>query len=445
MVRLPMPDPLRHLPLDGKGGWLLVAFFAAEVLIVTRTTGFPNGSGAPYWAVWPLAAAAVLLAASLFAARFRPTAPRLRPVEAMAILAVTAMVMTDITMAWQPMRDLGIYLKAGQHFLAGSPVYLQSPLTVQPVDLTEYPYLYPPFTLPFFGALSRLPVPLVQAIWLGGSLCLGLLALRWIGLPGRWAVLALIWPPLFQGLWVGNVAVPALALFALGPWLGAGLVLGAAFKSYTGIAALWLFRERRWLEAGAGVGALVALAAATLPLTGPDLWGKWLDGLRVYQSSQASVPSLYGFGLPRYVPYAVFLPLAVVTVIAALRARGRESLARLGTATIVASPSLFSHGLLVAVPSLLSLRSPWLWLAIGFVSTPSGPHWLLAVGVVALSWTAPAMRRPPAPATATGAADPLHPLGATGAAWPGPRRDTEPSGGERLTEPPPGRAEQVAS
>ena len=427
MLRRRMPELLRHLPLDGMGGWLLVAFLAADLLNVTTHTDIPNGSGVRYGVVWLVAAAVALLVASLLAGHFRPTTPRLRPVEALAIVAVIAMVMTDVTMAWQPMRDLGIYLKAGQHFLAGSPVYMHSVVTVQPVDLTEYPYLYPPFTLPIFGALSLLPVPLVQAVWLGGSLCLAFLALRWMGLPVRWAALAVVWPPLFQGLWVGNVAVPALALFALAPWLGAGLALGAAFKSYTGIATLWLIKERRWVQVIVGFGALVAFAVATVPFTGVDLWRQWFDGLRIYQSSQASLPSLYGFGLPRYFPYAVYIALAVVAIVAAFVARGRESLARFGTATIVASPSLFGHGLLVAVPSLLSLRSPWLWLAIGLLSVPSGLQWLLAVGVVAISWVVPAMCRPTmVPATATvppaEVTDRLHPLGAAGVEWPGPTR-----------------------
>jgi Glycosyltransferase family 87 len=441
MQRRRTPDLLRRLPLDGMGGRLLVAILVADVLNVTRIIDFPNGSGVNFAIEWLLAGAVAVTVASLLAARFRPAAPQLRPVEVLAVLAVLAMVMTDITMMWQPLRDLGIYLKAGQHFLAGTPVYMHTTLTVQPVDRTEYPYLYPPFTLPLFGALSLLPVPFAQATWLAGSLCLAFLALRWIGLPRRWAALAVIWPPLFQGLWVGNVAVPALALFALGPWFGAGLPLGAAFKSYTGIATLWLLRERRWVDVEVGVAALVALALVTLPLTGVGLWWKWLDGLRIYQTSQPLVPSMYGFGLPEYIPYPAYVALAVVAVIAALRAEGRESLARFGTATIVASPSLFGHGLLLAVPSLLSLRSPWLWLAIGFLSTPPGSQWWLAVGVVALSWAVPAMRRPvpaqgdvaaategPAlgnaetPAPATPPVDPLHPLGAPGVAWPGPAR-----------------------
>ena len=429
MIRRRLQDTLRHMPLDGMGGWLLLALLAADILTLAWNTDFPNGSGVNYRVVWFAAGAMALLAASLLAARFRPAAPRVRPVEALAIVAVLAMVMTDITMAWQPMRDLAIYLKAGQHFMAGTPVYMQTPLTIQPTDLSQYPYLYPPFTLPIFGVFSLLPTGLAQAIWAVGSFGLAFLALRWMGLPSRWAALAVLWPPFFQGLWVGNVAVPALALFALGPWFGPGLPIGAAFKSYTGIATLWLVKERRWLEVVAGVGALVVVAAATLPLTGTDLWSKWLDGLRIYQTSQSFLASLYGFGLPRYIPFPVYLALAVAAVVAAFLARGRDSLARFGTATIVASPSLFSHGMLVAVPSMLSLRSPWLWLTIGLLSPPSGAQWWFAVVVIALSWVIPGMRRHDvgrarvaAHAAVPAPADPLHPLGADGAVWPGPTR-----------------------
>lgn len=414
-----MSSPLRHLRLDGLGGWFLCAVLAAFVVASTSHTRVPIVDARHYSYLWLGAVAVALVVASLMAALFRPAARRLRAAEAMAILVVMAMIITDVVLAAQPLRDLGIYLKAGQHYLAGSPVYMQGTMTVLPRDLTDLPFLYPPITLPFFGALSLLPVQLAQAIWVGGSVSLGLLALRWLGLPWRWAGLALMWPPLFLGLWVGNVAVPAFALFALGPLLGAGLVLGATFKSYTGIASLWLITERRWVEAGVGIGVLLVLAAVTLPLTGAELWWKWFDGLRLYQNSQTAVPALYGFGLPRFIPYAVYLAVAVAAIAAALLVRGRDSLARLGTATIVASPSLFGHGLLVAVPSLLSLRSPWLWLAIGFACTPESPWWLLAVGVIVLSWIAPAMRRAASPAAA--AAEVLHPLGADGVLWAGLR------------------------
>lgn len=407
--RLPRPAP------DGVGGWFLVVLLAAYLLATTRDNWVPLGPGLDYWPIWGASVAVGLLVGSLLAWRFRPGRPWLRPVEAAAILAVAAMVMTDLTMTYQPLRDLGIYLKAGAHFLAGTPVYLQAPMTVRPTDLTDYPFLYPPLTLPPFAVLSMLPTPIAQAMWVSGSLALGLAALRVFGLPWRWLIFVAAWPPLFQGLWVGNVAVPALALFALGPWLGEGLVAGAIFKSYTGLASLWLVRERRWRQLALGAAAVVALGLLTLPFTGVGLWGGWIEALRLYQTSQGNLPTLYGFGLLKFVPLPVFVVPAAVAVLAALRVSGRESLARFGTATIVASPSLWGHGLLMAVPSMLSLRAPWLWLAIGITSAPDGLGWWWAIVLIAASWIVPGLRRP---GVVEGAAvEPLDPLAPGSGPW----------------------------
>jgi hypothetical protein len=421
MENPPLSDRLRRLSSGCPCGWAIVGILGAYILLVTRTRSVPIGPGVEYWPAWIALVVATVLFASLAARRLRPSVPWLRPVEAAAILALTAMVLTDLTMAYQPLRDLGIYLKAGQHFLAGTPVYLQAAITERPADLTNYPFLYPPLTLPIFSALSLLPVLVAQTLWVGFSLGLGLLALRIIGLPLRWLVFVALWPPLFQGLWVGNVAVPALALFALAPWLGAGLVAGAIFKSYTGILALWLARERRWSQLASGVAAIAVLALVTLPFVGVGAWQAWIEALRLYQASQRDLPVLYGFGLPGFVPIWAFLALAVAAVLAALRTSGREGLARLGTATIVASPSLFGHGLLVAVPSMLTLRALWLWLAIGITSAPDGLQWWWAIGLIAASWFVPGLRRPAAAAAgpAEGDADGLlHPLAVGRGPWP---------------------------
>jgi hypothetical protein len=397
-----------------------VAALAAEIVFVTRSTDFPNGSGIPYWVVWIGATAVTLGGGTALVARLRPARPRLRPVEALAAIAVVAMVLTDVTMAWQPLRDLAIYLDAGHHFLDGAPVYTQTPLTAQPVDRSLYPFVYPPCTLPLFALLAALPGPIAGAIWVAGSAGLALAAMRLFGLPRRWLLPVLLWPPFFEGLWVGNVAMPALAFFALAPWLGAGLLLGAVFKSYTGLAALWLVRERCWAQAEAGLLILLGLVVATLPFTGLGLWSDWLGGLSAYQTSQGLVPALYGFGLARFMPFALYAVLAVLALLGALRPRGLESLARLGTATVVASPSLFGHGLLMAVPSILSLRAPWLWLAVGLLSTPDGLPWWLAVAVVAASWALPGLRNAPAGGSAESlpAGEPLHPLGTGQRPWP---------------------------
>ena len=407
-------------PLEAVRGIWPIAALVTLVVAATWATDFPNGSGIRYWVVWLALGTTLLGLASLAASLLRPAQPRLRPLEGLALLALLAMVMTDLTMAWQPLRDLEIYLRAGRAFIDGRPVYDHAALLSQPADRTLYPFLYPPCTLPLFGALAVLPHAAAQAAWVAGSAVLGLASLRLFGLPWRWLPAALIWPPLFQGLWLGNVAVPALALFALAPWFGVGLALAAVFKAYTGLAGLWLAREARWRALAAGIASLAALAVLTLPLTGADAWTDWLDGLAVYRTSQQAVPGLYGFGLMRYLPEAAFLALALAATLAALRARGLESLGRFGVATAVAGPSLFGHGMLVAVPALLSLRAVWLWLAIAALSVPDGPQWWLAVGIVAASWVAPAMRRevPGAKAEAAAESEPLHPLAPGLGPWP---------------------------
>jgi hypothetical protein len=417
IARLRLPRSLAGAD-SGRAAWLAVAVLAADVVSCTTATDFPNGSGVRYWVVWLVAGGLALVAGSLVVALVRPLAPRLRPAEGLAILAVLAMLMTDVTMAWQPLRDLTIYLRAGRAFLDGGSVYSQTPLLVQPEDRSLYPFLYPPLTLPLFAALALLPQAIAQAVWVGASVALGLWALRLFGLPTRWLPAAVVWPPLFQGLWVGNVAVPLLPLFALGPWLGAGLVAAGVFKPYSAVAGAWLLRGRGRRQLVAGIAVVAVLALLTVPLTGPRAWSDWVGGLRAYTASESALPGLYGFGLLRFLPALACVALAVLALWVAWESRGLQSLARFGVATVVASPSVFGHAMLITVPAMLTLRTVWLWLAIGFLSTPDGLQWWLAVLVVAASWLVPPMRRSTIGTDVAGEGDPLHPLAPGADAWP---------------------------
>jgi len=414
MARLRRPAPTRLTDLDGPGGWLLAGVAAVYVAASTWWWTVPVGPGLPFVACWAALSASGAIVARLLARR---TGRRFSPLWMLALLAGASVAVTDVAQAYQPLRDLGIYLKAGHHFLDGAAVYLQAPLTARPDDRSDYPFLYPPLTLPFFAALASIPDALARALWPAMSLLLGALALRLIGLRWRWVALALLWPPFFQGLWVGNVAVPALILFAAAPRVGAGLPVAAIFKSYTGIAALWLVRSGRWLELAIGLGLVAAVGLATLPLTGFDAWRAWFDGLGFYSTSQHLVPALYGFGLPGLVPYWAFLLMAGAAVAAALRAPGRDGLARLGVATVVASPSLWNHGMLVTVPALMTLRLELLWFAVVVTAVPDGPGWWWLVVLVVGSWSLPSLRRRQAREHGLeGALDPLV-EGATGP-WP---------------------------
>jgi hypothetical protein len=229
----------------------------------------------------------------------------------------------------------------------------------------------------------------------------------------------LLWPPFFEGLWVGNVAVPALLLFAAGPRLAAALPLGAVFKLQAGVPSLWLVRERRWASLAIGLGLLVGLAVVTLPFVGLDAWRAWLNGLRLFQAFEEAVPALYGAALPRYLPYAAFLAISVAAVGAAMvLGRGRRGLARFGIASVVASPSLYRHGFLVVLPGLLGNGETVFWLALGIGFTPTAIGWWLsttigwwltaAIAVVGtFRWTAAATRPRGS----------LHPLGQQREPW----------------------------
>jgi hypothetical protein len=230
----------------------------------------------------------------------------------------------------------------------------------------------------------------------------------------RWIVVVLAWPPVAQGLFVGNVAIPLFALFAAAPWRPALLAIPPLFKVYSAIASLWLLRREHWRSAILGGLAVVAACLATLPLVGPQLWLEWVGGLAAYQVSQQQLPNnLYGYGLARYMQPFSFIAIAVVVTVLALRARGRrEQLARLGVATVTGSPSLFAHGYLVVLPGMLRLDTPWFWLAFGLTSCAHGPAWFGAIAVIVWSWFEPSLRK-------KRAFDPYHPLGAASAAWPG--------------------------
>lgn len=375
------PEPAEAL------GWLAVFGLVGYILVATYDWRIPDRNGTSFGPVW---AGISLVGVGLA----RLVRGRWEPIAMLAVGTAAACLLTDLVQFnGQFLRDLGIYLRAGEHFAAGTPVYLTSILTEAPIDKTTYPFLYPPPTLPILALLAALPRPLIDAGWLIGSAAAAVAGLRLLGLSTRWALIALLWTPFFQGLYVGNVAVPAFALFAAAPWVGAGLLVAAAFKPYSGLAALWLVRERRFRPIVVGFVVLAGVSLATLPLVGVGAWQDWIEGLRLYALSQPGLAALVAMGLATYLPGPLPLIAAVAAVGWAWLARGRAGLARFGIATVVASPSLFSHGFLVALPAFLGLRPVALWLAIGITSVAPGLGWWLAVALVVAASVVPALQR----------------------------------------------------
>lgn len=380
-IRRNGPDRDRVLP------WLAVVGLIVYILVAVYDWRLPSHDGTSFGPVW-----AALSALSV--ATVRILRGRWEPVVVLAAMTAVAALLTDLVqLNGQFLRDLGIYVRAGEHFAAAVPVYLAAALTEAPVDMTTYPFLYPPPTLPFAAILAALPRPFVDAGWLVGSGLAAVWGLRLVGLSTRWALAALLWPPIFQGLYVGNVAVPAFALFAAAPWFGAGLILAALLKPYSAIAGLWLVHQRRWGQLGLGLALIAALALVTLPLVGVDLWRRWIDGLRWYAVSQPAVPALLALSLGAYLPGWLQLAAAVGAIGWSWLGRGLDGLARFGVATVVGSPSLFAHGFVVALPAFLALRPVGLWLAIGITSVAPGLGWWLSIVLVVVASVVGGLRR----------------------------------------------------
>ena len=153
-------------------------------------------------------------------------------------------------------------------------------------------------------------------------------------------------------------------LFALTYRVGAAVVAGAVLKPQFLVPVLWLARERRWRSLIIGVA--VVAAAALIALLG----------------------------------------------------RGRNGLARLGLASVVASPTLYLHGLTLLLPGTLALAPDVLWFVLALGPwIGSGVSAWIGVVVVAVALVARPMDDLSIPELRESEAD-LHPAGSVGTVWP---------------------------
>jgi hypothetical protein len=365
-------------------------------------------AGVPFGVLWIL-----LTAAALSVLRVRSAvAPVGRSWLGLALVVqvVVAWLLFDILL-WQQtnhLYDMDVYLASAGRWLSGGQPYMTGPISAWPQSAGQDFFLYPPPLLPIFGLLSRLPNQLVAIGWVGFLLACSYSSFRALGLRPIWSLLLLAFPPVMIGIESGNVASVTFLLFALGYRAGGSLVLDGLFKVQTGLPALWLVRTRRWRGLIVGLVAVAGIALLTLPIVGLDSWRAWLAGLGYRAESQPAVISLFGFSYARYMPGALFVAFAAAFVALALLFSGRRGLAALGLASIFASPSLWPHGFVFALPAVLMFESGTaVWLLLGAAAI--GPNvWLLPY----FGWVAViAQRRLP---------DALHPMGGTDGPWPRP-------------------------
>lgn len=364
--------------------------------------------GMPFGLWWVVSTAAILGVLRLRSAL--PPTGRSWPGLALVVWVVVGWLLFDLLL-WQQtnhLYDFNVYLGAAGRWVAGGQPYMTAPVTAWPGTPGEDFFLYPPPLLPFFGLLSKLPNAPVAVAWVGFLVASAYASFRALGLRPVYSLLLLAFPPVMIGFESGNVASVTFLLFALAFRAGGGLVVDGLFKVQSGLAALWLVRTRRWRGLLFGLAAVAVIALVTLPIVGFDSWRAWLAGLGYRAQSQAGVIELFGFSYARYLSGAAFVALSIAGVAAALLFSGRRGLAALGLASIFASPSLWPHGFVFALPAVLMFESgAVVWVVLGAAAI--GPHmWLLFYA----GWLAVlAVRRLP---------DALHPMAGTDGPWPRP-------------------------
>ena len=82
--------------------WAVPIVLAVYVPAATAGWSVPIGAGVPYVPSWGALSAAGIVALAVAARLRRPDFPWPRPLEVAAVIAVAAMVLTDLTMTYQP-------------------------------------------------------------------------------------------------------------------------------------------------------------------------------------------------------------------------------------------------------------------------------------------------------------------------------------------------------
>jgi hypothetical protein len=390
------------------GGFDLVVP-AAIVLVIWTSLGQLGRSigGVPFGLLWP-----VLTAVCVVALRVRPFGRRSGLLGSVLLAGIgVSWVLFDILL-WSGtghLYDLNVYLGSAGRWLDGGLPFMTAPVSSWPSSARNDFFLYPPPLLPFFGLLSRLPEAPVAAGWTLAMVACAYKAYRFLGLSRTVSAVMLAFPPVMIGFESGNIASLTFLLFAAAVRAGGALVVDCLIKVQTGLPALWLIRQRRWRGILAGSAVVGTIVAVTLPMVGLDSWRAWWDGLGYRAASEAAVPSLYGYSYAQMLPGVVFAVVAIALVGLALLPRGRPGLAAMGLASIFASPALWPHGFVFALPAVLMLENGAAVCMLLGAGAFGSNMWLLFYG----GWlSVAAARRLPSGL--------LHPLTGTDGPWPSP-------------------------
>jgi hypothetical protein len=156
---------------------------------------------------------------------------------------------------------------------------------------------------------------------------------------GRWAVLGLLFPPVWWDLSAGNINTAIAAAAMIGLRHPAAWAFVLLTKVTPGIGLIWFAARREWRALGIALGVTAGIALASLAVA-PRLWVEWLTMLT------AST----GYLGPGYFTIAIPLPLRVA-VAAALVAWGARTNRRwtVAAAVAVSAPVLWFSALAALV------------------------------------------------------------------------------------------------
>jgi hypothetical protein len=227
----------------------------------------------------------------------------------------------------------------------GYDAYSYWSVDLQAVYQRTLPSLYQLGAFRYAPPLALLAAPLATVPWwlfLWGWLAVMLGAVLYLG--GRWALVALAFPPVALELVHGNVHLLIALAIGVGfrwPWTWSFVLLT---KITPGIGLLWFAVRREWTKLAIALGFTALVSLITLAVA-PQLWSQWLESLTVSaaQDQSLSIPP----------PLPIRLPFAVLLVVWGARTNRPWTV---GISAMLALPVIWPHGLAVALAALPFLR-----------------------------------------------------------------------------------------
>lgn len=268
--------------------------------------------------------------------------------------------------------DWHALMAAVSHWLSGGDPYGTYPMSSGFVHMPGY-FAYPPPALLLAAPLALLPW------WLSALLVQSIAILsfeRWSWrMTGRSAIVWIVlWPPLLQGLQIGQTTLLFLSFALLAERdaserrdLRAGVLLALAMlKPQLAICAvayllLTSLRARRWKLLGTFALTSAMLWGGVVLVAGPQIYLQWLDGLNAYSRALPDRPM-------------IFLPLGPIIILLSFLLWRRRSGDGFGLALLI-NTLIYPLSVLYIISPLASVVIRW------------RHDW--QIWAVALSWAVP--------------------------------------------------------